>query len=410
MGKTIKNILLFIIIAIGLVGTLIVIDYQSSQNAEHSNPTAETFKDRIYYDVSQLLSAGESSQKPEKPNGNTPEQFQFEDNWQQNKLKQTAWIPNWAFRSGVESLKENPQQFYSVSPVLYNVNADGTLKDLNPSGLNEMAEICRDNNIKIIPSIALFDWERLTTVLNDETSYQNHIDAIVSEIETNNWDGIDLDYESIIIEDKELYLTLLEDLAEILHKDNKMLSVTVVAKWGDNVIYPSLPQTRAVQDWEIISEYADEIRIMSYDYTYFGSENPGPIAPMYWMMSVYSYAIEKIPKEKIWMGIHLYSYEWRDANPDLPEEEKIEAIDELPDKASSYVYSRVQEIIEEHEITSYHQTGVEEGYAQYDCDEKFVCMIYFQDQFGILARTNLAKKFGLEGVAYWKLGGEGDLL
>lgn len=408
MKKPLKTFILIILISITLVTTLIVVDYQVSKNSHTIPDNPETLRERVYYDVSQAFR--KTPEDTPEQDGNTPEYFQFEDNWQQNELKQTAWIPNWAFQSGIESLKENPRQFYSISPVLYNVNTDGTLENLNPSKLDELVKICDDNNIKIIPSIALFNWEILTDVLNDETAYKTHIDEIIAEVVENDYDGIDLDYESIIIEDKDLFLGMVEELSTKLHARNKKLSVTVVAKWGDDIIYPSLPQTRAVQDWEIIAEHADEVRIMTYDYTYFASPNPGPIAPMYWMLSVYSYALEKIPKEKIWMGIHLYSYVWKDVNPKLPEDQKAKAIENLPDKASSLVYSRVKEIIEENSITSYHQTGVEEGYAQYECDDDYICMMYFQDQFGILSRTNLAKKFGLEGVAYWKLGGEGDLL
>ena len=50
---------------------------------------------------------------------------------------------------------------------------------------------------------------------------------------------------------------------------------------------------------------------MTYDYTSPTSPNAGPIAPIDWIEQVIAYAKQSgIPTKKIYLGIHLYSYEW----------------------------------------------------------------------------------------------------
>ena len=70
----------------------------------------------------------------------------------------------------------------------------------------EFIEFCNESDIKLIPSIPLFDPEVFSKVLNNHLD--SHVDAILDEVESGDYDGIDIDYEATYLKDKDLYLTM----------------------------------------------------------------------------------------------------------------------------------------------------------------------------------------------------------
>ncbi len=317
-------------------------------------------------------------------------------------LKQTAWIPAWDYNNGIESLKGFETNFYSISPVTYQINNDGSLTPRLDSNLIELRKTTEEKNIKLIPTISNFDSEIMSIIFNSVDNTQRHIDSILQAVEIYNYDGIDLDYESIKLENKEHFLNFVMRLAQELEKKNKTLSITVLPKWGDDVMYTSLTETRKVQDWERIAKYAHEIRIMAYDFTSASSSKEGPIAPIDWLENILKYAKEKIPSEKIWLGIHLYSYEWV-----LPTKDS----EEIKTRTNSYTYDTVKSKILNHSyVESRYNTQYQEGYAEYKCLENYHCIIYYATPESVKVRQDLAKKHNIAGVAYWRLGGEEDLI
>lgn len=324
------------------------------------------------------------------------------------KFTYSAWIPAWGSSSGLESLKQNSEQFQIISPVWYEVNSDGSLINKSPTIKDEMLRLLHEKEVAIIPAIAMFDHELFTKVLQNQDNLDRHIANIIKEVESNDFDGIDLDYESTKLTDKIKYFELLSRLSENLHKNNKKLIVTVIAKWGDDITYPSLIETRQVQDWSEISKYADEIRIMAYDYTFAKSMFPGPIAPVNWVQEVLDYAITKAEPQKFILGIHLYSYEWRSTI-----EDKLPFIPGLKDNSNgnnsavSYTYSQVKNIIASNQ--GIHFNYESEQIFEYFKDGKSRTLVYI-DPLGIKERIELAQEYNLGGVVFWRLGGEADLL
>ncbi len=335
-------------------------------------------------------------------------------------LQIAGWIPTWASPAGLQSLQKNPNYFNTISPVWYEVRADGTLNSKYPTNKTTLISYARSNNLKIIPTIGMFDHNLFGGILRSKQSRDRHIDSVVSTVISNGYDGIDLDYESISLVDKDLYFEFLDKLSTQLRANDKTLTVTVLAKWGDDVYYAYRPETRQVQDWMAIAQYADEIRIMAYDYTYSGDMYPGPIGPTGWIRKILEYAKGQIPPEKTVLGVHLYAYEWYQPTITDQASEKlnIQTNSTLnkqsnPRPAKAYTYSNVASILannqgesstfEGEKIFFYSavnkNTGVKEDRA----------LVYI-DPDGVKARTDIAKEYGLKGVVFWRLGGEGSFL
>ena len=322
------------------------------------------------------------------------------------KLQYNAWIPNWASSAGLSSVKENPWLFNSLSPTWYEVNEDGTLKTTFPGNRSEIITYTKTNKIKLIPTIAMFDHEILSKVLESPENFKRHIQSIVDI--SKLYDGIDLDYESTKLADKELYFEMLTQLNSEFSQTNKMLVVTVIAKWGDDIVYPSLPETRQVQDWKRIGELASEVRIMAYDYTFSKSYFPGPIAPLGWTRDILNYAKTKIKPEKIVLGIHLYSYEWSIAAADQYDFIIDMSANKTGDTtANSYTYSQIKSLLQAHSGQTSEFDN--ETIFRYELNGQKKTLVY-QTPEQLKTRINLAKEFGIKGVVFWRLGDEADLL
>lgn len=324
-------------------------------------------------------------------------------------LSQGGWIPEWDVANGIESITNNPDSFKSISPFLYAAEKDGGLENLEKQNHNELFEVARENNILIIPSVIMFDVEILSSILNNEEYLEKHIQLITDKVVENDFDGIDLDYESIYEADGEKFFFMLEELKSRLSREDKLFSVTVLAKWDDNIDYPSFPQTRRVQDYTRISEIADELRIMAYDYTFQGSSRPGAIAPASWVEEVAIYSAIKANREKVFLGIPLYAYEW-EYNPE--DFKNVRPIDENEilsgTTARSFGYEGVLSILEKYEGENYYDTEIEENIFKYQKDSKDY-VVFYHDTRSVNFRKSIAAKYGFAGVYYWRLGGENGI-
>jgi spore germination protein YaaH len=323
---------------------------------------------------------------------NTPEELKEEVT--PYVLKESGWIPDWAFDLGLESLENNLGIIHTALPVLYTVNKEGDIisRGVSEEKIQELVSFCKENNITMIPTVGSYDFKATESAFKDSSSYKKQVEKIIEEIERYGFDGIDLDYEMVNSSYKENFLKFLKELSSELEKRDKILSVTVFAKWEDGK-YTNHQETRVVQDYSEIAKYADEVRIMAYDYTLQSSEIPGPIAPIDWVRDVLDYAIERIPKEKIWLGVHLYGYQW-DSN-----------------KTIAFTYTTaLSAIVNDPDIEYVYKEDIGEAYSTFNCSEGYICKAYFQSPEGIADRRELAKEYNIAGISYWRLGGELDLL
>lgn len=327
----------------------------------------------------------------------------------------SGWIPTWASVSGLKSVEQNSELFDSISPVWYEVNSDGSLRTKYPSNKTQLITVLNTLEIDTIPTIALFDHELFSTILNSDVNTRRHIDSIVKVLEENNFKGIDLDYESIKYSDKEEYLEFMRLLSVELHKKDKLLIVTVLAKWGENVTYSYKPETRQAQDWQVISQYADQVRIMAYDFTHSSDDYPGPIGPTSWIEQILEYAKLTMPPQKTVLGVHLYAYEWYQSQESESELDVMFDPNKNPNTkdntARAYTYTTVKAILENPgELSSFQDEGMF-FYTKHNNSNEAVerRALVFIDNKGVEARYRIAQEYGINGIVFWRLGEEGDI-
>lgn len=323
-----------------------------------------------------------------------------------------AWLPYWGMEEGKESLAQ-VRTLNALSPVWYEVEADGSLSPKIKASARFLKETARKRGLKLTPSLAIFDPKHLGAIIGNPTNRRRHVDAILAEVRAHDFDGIDIDYETVAIENKEDYFLFLKSLSKGLHELGKLLSVAVLSKWGEDVDYPILPQTHEVQDWARIGALADEVRIMAYDYTLPKSRYPGPIAPNNWVEKVLEYAVTKIPREKIILGVHLYGCEWRSADAESMELKREMKDNPLGGKrAKSFTHDVIEDIRRKNKGTLERVEG--ESVFRYSVGGKGRAkehrVLVFPGREGIAEKVALARKYDVGGVFFWRLGGEADLL
>jgi spore germination protein YaaH len=329
-----------------------------------------------------------------------------------NDIVVGGWIPDWDFDDGFTTIRNNDEVFGSISPFWYEAQDDGTLKFLNKANDQTFINHTNREGIELTPTITSFNADRISAILNNPESLQRHVDSILQVTLDNNYDGIDLDYESFYVKDKEKYFEFLQKLSIKFIENNKKLVVTVHPKWGEkDVVYITFPETKRVMDYKRIADLVDEIRIMTYEYSGRDNIYYGPNMPLQWQEDVIRYAIVAgVPREKIVLGIATYSY-------DYPQKEKMPALDYYPifkglfDPANAgvaYYNTAVDYVKNNFEYTEEFDSAWGEMILKYIKENQPRIIVYPTSE-SLRLRRQLAADYGIKGVYYWRLGDEGTL-
>jgi spore germination protein len=398
-NSKVKNTLL-VLIPILLLGLIILAIYKIDKGNQDSNSTEKTEIQEVDVDNEALSPAQTQNWLNEEPEQTeiTVQDAETTDMDITPKISnlpvaQSAWLPSWAQSTGMKSISQPYTQFTYIMPVWYSVETNGNLINRKPAGYNDLFTLANNRGFKIIPSIGMFDADILSQIL-EGNSLDNHVNQIILELNKHNYAGIDIDYEMTYLADKARWELFILKLSTALQNNNKILSVTVLPKWGDNVVYTGLKETREVQDWAYLDQHVDQLRIMTYNYTSTGASTAGPIGPIDWQEDVIQYALTKVERNKIWLGVHLYGFVWNENGY-----VKSTIAEDIPSILETATFQQYSDIIEE-------------GYAEYPCgtNNTLHCKVYYQTEEGVQARYDLAQSYGIGGLAYWRLGQDMDLL
>jgi spore germination protein YaaH len=215
----------------------------------------------------------------------------------------SAWVPYWKQEESMAVVRKHADLITTISPFWYGFNSTGDLIAYPNSEDSSVIQFARNNKIELIPLIANnFDKRLVSTVLNDPALRSRHIQNIVNKVTQMNYDGIEIDYENVPAEDKDLFVRFLRELKAALAPHNKKLYAAIQARTS---AYES--GSSAGHDYPGIGEAVDIVRLMLYDYSW---DTPGPIAPVHWVRQVLDYAVSVIPRSKLEAGLPTYGYDW----------------------------------------------------------------------------------------------------
>ncbi len=234
----------------------------------------------------------------------------------------TGWIPYYSMKTALPDALNNADLVREVMPFWYTLKFDGKTKapyvaDLyapaNPSvPISEPLTAMRNAGLSIIPTITDGTSKLvLAGLLKNPTSRTQVVNAIMNLVRTNNYDGIDLDFEGFAFVDGNStwastapsWVALVKELSAALRAEKKLLSVST-----PYVLNPTGAQKGYfVYAWAAIAPYIDKLRIMTYDYSV---SKVGPIGPITWTERTVQYAVSIMPASKVFVGVPGYGRDW----------------------------------------------------------------------------------------------------
>ena len=234
----------------------------------------------------------------------------------------TGWLPYYSMKTYLPAVLNNADLIKEIMPFWYTLKYDGkskkavvtdVYKTANPSvPITEPLAALRNAGMTLIPTISDgTDKLVLANLLAKPVSRKQVVDAIVATVASQNYDGIDLDFEGFAFIDPNTtwkttapnWVLFVKELSAALHAEKKILSITTPYLFN-----PAEAQKGYfVYAWAQIAPFIDRLRIMTYDYS---TSRPGPIGPIAWTEKTVKYAISIMPASKVYLGLPGYGKDW----------------------------------------------------------------------------------------------------
>lgn len=230
-----------------------------------------------------------------------------------------AWTPYFALDEALPELATRADALHQLSPFWWQATGADTI-EVQANVPDDLAEeflaTARDRGVPLVASILDGTPARVMAgILADPEQRSAHVDAVARFAEEHDFDGIDIDYEQFAFADgqdtwattRPNWVAFVEQLAERLHDDGRILTVSIPWISGDG---GASDPGYWVYDYASITPLVDAVRIMAYDYS-VESSPPGPIAPLPWVQSIITAtSAASGDPSKLILGIPLYGRNW----------------------------------------------------------------------------------------------------
>ncbi len=284
-------------------------------------------------------------------------------------------------------LREQLPYLSYFTPFTYGLSTTGNLLDLNDEEL-----LAITSEYAALPLLHLstlteqgnFSNERASLIFNDPEQQERLIEEILTTVEEKGFAGVDVDFEFIYPEERYDYIAFLQNLRLRLNPLGYPLLSALAPKTSDTqrgVLYEG-------HDYAGIGAAANAVLLMTYEWGYtFGP--PLAVAPIQNVRRVIDYALTRISRRKIFLGIPTYGYDWtlpyERGNPGAPSLSPVEAVD-LARRFGAEI--------------QFDETA-QSPWFRYTDDSGNLHEVWFEDARSIQSKLALAKEYDLLGVGYW---------
>ncbi|NDF56961.1 MAG: glycosyl hydrolase, partial [Actinobacteria bacterium] len=333
----------------------------------------------------------------------------------------SGWLPDYSLSRNLPTVEGNLDLIRDVSPFWYGLVGENSIKDKYALGKyttpkEQVIARLKSNNILLLPTITDDNGKLvLANLLAKESSRNNIVQSLKSLVLRQNYDGIDLDFETFYTKDgrsswpalKPNWILFIQQLSAELRAQGKLLSVTTPPDFAKETKRAG----NSVYSWAEIGPYIDRLRIMAYD---FSTTSPGPIGPIEWTEDAVKYAVTQMPASKVFLGIPGYGRDWVT---------KVEGTCPSAFASSVVVGAKAAVVMREalnlatinnsvpvynakyaESTFSYKKTYMDPTNSAIFCTASRT--VWFPDEKSYAIRTNLVGKYRLGGIAVWTFGME----
>lgn len=287
---------------------------------------------------------------------------------------------------------EQTLPYLSELPIFsYGFTKEGNL--LPPSQGDDVWMIKEAERFGTLPVLTLtpfgsdgnFNNQLIHSVVNNAEYRETLIQDLLEVMEEKGYQGVDIDFEYILAEDRDAFSAFVRQVAEAMRANGYHTSVALAPKTSADqmgLLYQG-------KDYRALGEAADHVLLMTYEWGYtYGP--PMAVAPLHQVRKVVEYALTEIPAAKIDLGIPNYGYDWP-----LPFEKGVT-------KATTIGNVQAVRIAVEQGAEIMFDSLAESPYFNYTSGG-IAHEVWFEDVRSLQAKFNLIKQYGLRGCGYWQI-------
>jgi spore germination protein YaaH len=293
--------------------------------------------------------------------------------------------------SGLNAVKAHGGRITDVAMVSHRFTADGHLTGVTQTEVLAAAKSQGEQPWLVVQNVDE-NWGFSATLgaqLLDSTAAQ---DAFLADAATllgqGGYGGLEIDIEGLVPAYRSKLTGFVQRAQGSLGAKGYRLAIAVPAKvWDD----PTNGWAGAY-DYPALGKLVDRMTLMTYDEHWAGGD-PGPIASLPWTSSVLTYAVSVVAPSKLLMGLAGYGYCWPVAGG--------EWATSIGGAYSEQMATKYGTRWDEGSATPwvFHTEG---GTEQRE--------LWFENETSFRMKLIVAAKYGIKGVAIWRLGIEGPSL
>lgn len=296
-------------------------------------------------------------------------------------------------------------------------NIDPGYKIINEESFLDLTEQMKNQNGQTELVLKQFNADDISAFINNEKAHLNFFKSLDSILLAYPISGINIDIEyagensQALRENFVRFMRKLDWYLDTKYKDIK-ISIDVYASAASN--------DQGIWDIKAIGQYVDYIIVMAYDFHQRGSEQAGPVAPLFsedgkWNKDInqnLKMFLDQVPREKILLGIPFYGYGWQTDSSDPRS-------NTYADTGFTVSYKKAKELLNLSEggvssdsawlgatqIKKSFDSDALSPYITYKQDGELYT-IYYEDAQSIAYKLEYARQLDLAGIAIWALGYE----
>lgn len=288
-----------------------------------------------------------------------------------------------------EVLKKTLPYLTYLSIFTYGFTPDGGLITIEDQ---ELIQIALDYGVAPIMMLSpldesgMFSNQRASELLNNEEARKNLIQNVLGALYEKGYQGVELDFEYIYADDKEQYISFVNEMRKALNAEGYIVNTDLAPKTSADqvgLLYEA-------HDYGAIGAASNYVLVMTYEWGYaYGP--PMAVSPVNSVRRVLDYAVTDIEPYKIFMGMNNYGYDWP-----LPYEKGVTVAPTIGNVAAVDLARAYNTSIEYDEES-------QAPYFYYTTEEGVEHVVWFEDARSVDARLRLINEYDLNGAGYWNV-------
>lgn len=283
----------------------------------------------------------------------------------------------------IYEVTENTKGLNVISPTWFKLcdNAGG----FTSFATNDYVETAHGMGLEVwalVENIEYKDSIDMYAILSSTSTRAALIDGLVAEVEAYGIDGINVDFEQISMDCGEHYVQFLRELSIPCREKGIVLSV-------DNYVPTGYTDHYNRKEQGVVADY---VIIMGYDEHYAGSPVAGSVASIDFVEEGIEKTVAEVPANKVINAVPFYTRIWETTADSI--------------SSQAVGMDMAEEYVANHNIDVEWDEATCQNYGEYTSSDGTLHQVWLEDEESIRVKLNIMQKYGIGGVASWRLGFE----